>query len=100
MAEVQIEERVASLEIQVKDIAKQESKIDKLMDLVNEVKNSLSNNFMQKSDCNVKCAVCDAKFAEAKVGRRRLFWAAVTATMAFILFLLQQLLNIHVKVGG
>lgn len=106
MIELQLDERVATLEAQVKVISKQESKIDKMMELLNEVKFSIAgfrseitDKFMQKTDCTSRCAGCDSKFKKIESGQKKVFWAAVSATISFIVFLIQQLLRIQISVG-
>ena len=102
VAELQLGERVAALESQVKDISSQDSKIDKLMELVYEVKTSIINlkhEGMSKSECEVKHIDYEKRFKEIQSGQREVFWSAITATIALILWLFQQLLNLSIKVG-
>jgi len=102
MAESQLTERVATLEEKVKDISGQESKIDKLMELVYEVKTSIINlkhEGMSKSECEVKHIDYEARFREIQAGQKKVFWSAFAATIALIGWLVQQLLNLQIKVG-
>ena len=103
MAEQSSGERLTALEIQVKDIDKQESKIDKLIDIVNGIKDSLnvmSNEFMHKDDCKLRCLECDKKFHTTTQGQKVITGALVVGTVTLILWLVQQLLQVHIKVGG
>lgn len=92
----------------------QGNKIDKLMDLVNEVKSTiiaLKYETMSKPECEVKHGNYEKKIADLKLeteqkimvvmaGQKKLLWAAVTFTIALIMFLIQQLLNLQIRVGG
>jgi len=108
--DVDIGRKVAELGVKVSEIASLDKKIDKLTDLVNGVNLSLvgmKNDFMNKAECKLKCADCDKKFIafEDKIrvvtaGQRQLFWSTVLATIAFVSFLLQKILNITLQVGG
>jgi len=103
MAELQLGERVATLESQVKDISSQDSKMDKLMELVYEVKTSIINlkhEGMSKSECEVKHIDYEARFKEIQKGQKIVFGSAIAGTIALIGWLIQQLLQIHIKVGG
>ena len=103
MAELQLGERVATLESQVKDISSQDSKMDKLMELVYEVKTSIINlkhEGMSKSECEVKHIDYEARFKEIQKGQRKVFWSAVATTFALVGWLVQQLFSVHIKVGG
>lgn len=108
-----IDERVATLEARTGEIMNQGNKIDKLMDLVNEVKSTiiaLKYETMSKPECETKCVNHEKKIADLKFeterkflemmkGQKKLFWAAITFTIAIIMFLLQQLLNLQIKIG-
>lgn len=109
-----IDERVATLEARTGEIMNQGNKIDKLMDLVNEVKSTiiaLKYETMSKPECEVKHTNYEKKIQDLKFeterklvdmtkGQRKLFWVAIAFIFSIILFLLQQLLNIQIKVGG
>lgn len=102
MSELQLTERVATLEEKVKDISDQGGKIDKLMELVYEVKTSIINlkhEGMSKSECEVKHIDYEARFKEIQSGQKKVFWSALTAAIALIGWLIQQLLNLQIKVG-
>jgi hypothetical protein len=124
MAE-QIEQRVATLEEQVKSFSGQETKIDKIMELIYEVKMSIVNikhEGMSKSECQVKhidyetrfkdiklstetkiadlAITYDTKFDKIRSGQTKIFWSTVTATFALVVWLIQMVFNLSIKVGG
>jgi len=102
MSELQLDERVATLEEKVKDISNQGNKIDKLMELVYEVKTSIINlkhEGMSKSECEVKHIDYEARFKEIQAGQKKVFWSALAAVIALVSWLIQQLLNLQIKVG-
>ena len=109
-----IDERVATLEARTGEIMNQGNKIDQLMSLVNEVKTTimaLRYETMSKPECETRQAAFDKKildlkfeterkFTDMRKGQKQLFWAAVSFTVALILFLVQQVFQLSIKVGG
>jgi len=96
-------ERVAALEVRISEVTNQGAKIDRLMDLVNEVKLSIvniKNDFVGKEEFKKRCSECDERFEISKASRKQLFSAMLVAGIGLIGWLLQQLLQIHIKIGS
>lgn len=95
-------ERVRALEEQVKSIAKIETKIDALFDLVRKMEIDAASTkleYASKEDLmRIKEAV-EKRLDEIETGKRKLFWAAIAAAFTFVVFLLEQLLHISISVG-
>ena len=115
MAEVvDLEVKMAVLEVRVSEIVNPLGvKIDKLTDSVNVMNLAfadMKNNFVGKEEFKTTCTDYDKQFEASKVesdkelekvkdGQKSVIRVAVTATVALVVFLFQQLFNIHIKVG-
>lgn len=116
MAEaVDLEVKMAVMEVRISEIVNPlATKIDKLTDSVNSMNiafSDMKNNFVGKEEFKTTCTDYDKQFEVAKIqndkelekvksGQKSVIRSAVTATVALVVFLLQQLFNIHIKVGG
>ena len=105
-------ERIAILEAKMSEVTLLSVKLDKVVDGVAHINLALVNlkqEFVSKADFKetaVKqdkqlkeiCTDYDLQFEKAKTGQKRFIQATISATVALVVFLFQQLFNIHIKV--
>lgn len=102
MEERDINERVSTLEEQVRGISEIRSKIDGLYNLLMEMKlDSVSSksNFAMKADCTTCRKEIDEQIGKINDGRTRIYWGLISSGSVFTLWLLEQVLHITLKIG-
>lgn len=103
MGESDIEGKLAAMEVRVSEIAILAQKIDKLTDSINTMNLALAtikNDFVAKGEFKAVCDEYDKRFDAVRAGQNKLFWTAIGSGFVFIVWLLQRLLDIQLKVGG
>lgn len=96
-------ERLASVEVQVKDIQEVKTKLDSLYNLIMDMRldsASAKSAFATKQECATCRKDLEVRLDKMEDGRKRLFWATVTTGLAFTLWLIEQLLHVSIKIGG
>ena len=97
-----INERVSTLEEQVRGIIEVKSKIDVLYNLLMEMKlDNVSSkaDYAKKEDCTVCRREVDGQIEKLNEGRTKIYWALISSGSVFIIWLLEQLLNIKIQLG-
>ena len=100
--EKDILERVSTLEEQVRGIAEVKSKIDVLYNLLMEMKLEgarSKSEVVLKSDCTVCRKEVDGEIEKLHEGKAKILWAVLSTGSVFILWLLEQILHITLKIG-
>lgn len=96
-------ERISAMEVQIKDLVEIKAKLDGLYNLIVEMKLESANaksNYATKAECQACRKTLEDRLDDIEEGRKKLFWAAVSSTVVFIIWLLQQLLNVQIQLGG
>lgn len=96
-------ERLASVEVQVKDIKDVKQKLDSLYNLIMEMKlenASLKSDYATKTECAMCRKDLDKRLEKTNDDNRKVFWAVFGTGVVFTFWLLEQLLHITLKIGG
>ena len=97
-----INERVSTLEEQVKGIGEVKNKIDILYNLLMEMKLDAVGNktiFAIKTDCTICRKEIDEEFEKWQAKWSKLYWAVGSSGFVLIVWLVEQLLHITLKIG-
>lgn len=96
-------ERITAMEVQIKDISGIREKLDSLYNLIIEMKLHNANtqsNFVTKHECTSCKKDMEKRLGEVEEGRKKLFWMSLSSGLVFMVWLIQQLLHVQIKLGG
>ena len=97
-----INERVSTLEEQVRGIAEVKSKIDVLYNLLMEMRLdtiSAKADFALKTDCTTCRKDVDEQLDKLQAGKQKILWALISTGSVFTIWLLWQVLHITLNIG-
>jgi hypothetical protein len=100
--EKDILERLSAVEVQVKDIQKVQEKLDQLYNLVMDMKlesASSKTGLMTRLECSNCKKELEKRMEHIEEGRRKLFWMSMSSGIVFMLWLIEELLHLSIKVG-
>lgn len=95
-------ERVSTLEEQVRGIAEVKAKIDMLYSLLMEMKVDAVGNktiFAVKTDCTACRKEVNDEFEKWQAKWSKLYWAVGSSGFVLIVWLIEQLLHVTLKLG-